>query len=283
MEIRDVALRVLLSTDLQEKLRAWRGTLTDEQPGEPCRVERPGRPANLTFAPRRTAPALPRPARWRDPRQRGVVHHILANHELQALEVMAWVLLAFPAAPPEFRRGLLTVIADEQRHTRMHIERAAKHGVKFGDLPVNSYIWTKAMAFQNLLDYLAGLPLVLEGANLDHSLEFAEIFESVGDERSAAVLRTIHHDEIRHVAFGIEWLRRLKPSDQSDWDAFASHLHWPLRPEKARGTNFQRAARLSAGLSPEFVDRLEASLGDKTDAADGPTGSPTPPGPDRAE
>lgn len=283
MEIRDIALRVLLSTDLPEKLRAWRGTLTDEQPGEPWRVERPGRPANLKFAPRRTAPALPRPSRWREPHQRGIVHHILANHELQALEVMAWVLLAFPAAPPEFRCGLLAVMADEQRHTRMHIERAARLGVTFGDLPVNSYIWTKAMAFRDLLDYLAGLPLVLEGANLDHSLEFAELFESVGDERSAAVLRTIHHDEIGHVAFGIEWLRRLKPREQSDWDAFAGHLHWPLRPEKARGANFQRAARLSAGLSPEFVDRLEASLGGEPDEVAGPTDSPRPPEADRAE
>ena len=72
------------------------------------------------------------------------------------------------------------------------------------------------------------------------------------------MLRTIHRDEIRHVRFGIEWLRRLKPKGTSDWDVFSSHLHWPLKPSKARGESFQRDARLEAGLDPAFVDRLEA-------------------------
>jgi uncharacterized ferritin-like protein (DUF455 family) len=109
-----------------------------------------------------------------------------------------------------------------------------------------------------VLDYLAGLPLLLEGSNLDHTIEFAGAFERAGDARSAALMRVIHRDEISHVAFGIEWLRRLKPADQTEWDTFQQHLHWPLRPEKARGDLFQRDARLQAGLSVDFVDRLEA-------------------------
>ena len=58
--------------------------------------------------------------------------------------------------------------------------------------------------------------------------------------------------------FGIEWLRRMKPPGASDWDTFAGHLHWPLRPSKARGEDFQREARLEAGLDADFVDRLES-------------------------
>jgi uncharacterized ferritin-like protein (DUF455 family) len=69
-------------------------------------------------------------------------------------------------------------------------------------------------------------------------------------------MQTIHRDEISHVAFGLEWLRRFKPPDQSDWDAFAGALHWPLRPSKARGEVFQRAAREQTGMSAEFIDRL---------------------------
>ncbi|MCA8997793.1 MAG: ferritin-like domain-containing protein [Planctomycetaceae bacterium] len=256
MELRTFAERCLLSTDLEQKLAAPKLPWTDDNPGPSLRVDVPGRPDNLQFAERKTAPSMPAPGGLKLERKRAIAHHIMANHELQALEVMAWTLLAFPEAPAEFRMGVAHVMLDEQRHTRMHIERAVRLGIPFGDLPVNCYIWKKAMAFTSVLDYLAGLPLVFEGANLDHSLELAAAFSAAGDERSAAVMRRIHEDEIEHVRFGIEWLRKLKPEELSDWDAFEQHLHWPLRPAKARGDVFQREARLAAGLTPDFVDRL---------------------------
>jgi uncharacterized ferritin-like protein (DUF455 family) len=243
---------------LEEKLDPGHERLTDHAPGLCLRVVQPARPAKLRFAKRRTAPGMPALPALRDPRKRAVAHHIMANHELQALEVMAWVLLMFPDAPAEFRQGLTWVMADEQKHTRMHVERARVLGLEFGDLPVNCYIWKKAMEFAGVLDYLAGLPLVFEGRNLDHSLEFADAFSGAGDERSAALMRTIHKDEIEHVRFAVEWLRRLKPADWSDWQAFTAHLHYPLRPEKAVGDVFQREARLAAGMTEEFVRELEA-------------------------
>lgn len=259
MEIREFAAQVLLSRDLNEKLH-WPVTpFTDAAPGPAERHAQPGRSDSLQFAPRRTAPAMPSPGAFVEARSRAVAHHIMANHELQALEVMAWVLLAFPSAPAEFRRGMVDVMADEQRHTRMHVERAKMLGLCFGELPVNCYIWNKAMSFQGVLDYLAGLPLVFEGRNLDHTLEFADAFAAAGDERSAALMRVIHRDEIAHVRFGIEWLRKLKPAGLSDWEAFCRHLEWPLRPGKARGSVFQREARREAGLTAEFIDRLEAA------------------------
>ena len=260
MELREFAERILLSESLDNKLARVAGPLTDERPGVAWRPERPARPKELQFAARRTAPVMPKPGAFKDEKNRAIAHHIMANHELQALEVMAWVLVVFPEAPAEFRRGLANVMADEQRHTRMHIERAATLGLRFGELPVNSYIWQKAQEFDGVLDYLAGLPLLFEGANLDHSLEFATYFEQAGDDRGAALLRTIHRDEIQHVAFGIEWLRRLKLPEQTDWEAFRSHLKWPLRPEKARGELFQREARRAAGMSDDFIQQLE-SLG----------------------
>lgn len=259
MEIRTFAERVLLSADLDRKLERIEDEITDAHPGAALRIPEPGRPPRLKFAGRREAPAMPRAAAFGDPARRAVAHHIMANHELQALEVMAYVLCAFPDAPAEFRRGMVGIMADEQRHTRMHVVRAAELGLHFGELPVNSYIWRKAQEFQSLLDYLAGLPLTFEGRNLDHTCEFEAAFRSAGDTRSAAVMRVIHRDEIRHVAFGLEWLRRLKPAGQSDWDCYESHLHWPLRPEKAVGDCFQREARRAAGMTEDFIARLEHS------------------------
>lgn len=267
MEVREYAELVLLSDSLEKKISHVDGPFTDDAPGEPLDVREPARPANLKFAPRRTAPAMPKPGALTDPARRAVAHHILANHELQALEVMARVALLFPDAPSEFRVGLATIMQDEQRHTRMHIERAAMLGLTFGDLPVNCYIWKKSLEMESVLDYLATLPLVFENRNLDHSLEFAAMFEAAGDERSAALARVIHNDEIEHVRFGLAWLRKLKPEAQSDWDAFTEHLKWPLRPSKAKGDEFQYEARREAGMTDEFIAKLEAALDEETAAA----------------
>ncbi|MEZ6056484.1 MAG: ferritin-like domain-containing protein [Planctomycetaceae bacterium] len=264
MEIRQFANRVLLSTSLSEKLLAAELPWTDISPGTASRPELPGRPESLHFAAPRTAPPMPPFGSFKNPAKRAIAHHIMANHELQALEVMAWVLLAFPDAPAGFRTGVAEIMGDEQRHTRMHIERARMLGLEFGDLPVNCYIWKKAMSFECPLDYLAGLPLVFEGANLDHTCEFADAFSAAGDERSAALMRVIHRDEIEHVRFGIDWLRKLKPPGASDWETFVSHLHWPLRPIKARGDLFQRSARVKAGLDENFIDLLEFGSKDAT-------------------
>jgi uncharacterized ferritin-like protein (DUF455 family) len=258
MELREFADQVLLSAGIAEKLAALRGEPTDESPGPAARVALPARPPELVFCGRRESPPMPHPDTLVDAHRRAVAHHVMANHELQALEVMAFILRAFPEAPGEFRLGLARIMADEQRHTRLHLARLDELGMTFGAIPVNGYFWNKAQEFHSLLDYLAGLPLTFEGRNLDHTLEFEEWFLRAGDEKSAGVMRVIHRDEIQHVAFGIHWLRRLKPDDHSDWEAYESSLKWPLRPEKSRGHSFHRAPRLAAGMSPDFIDRLEA-------------------------
>ncbi|MBI3865218.1 MAG: ferritin-like domain-containing protein [Planctomycetia bacterium] len=255
--LRTFADLILLSPSIDDKLVPPDEPLTDADPGPAERIALPARPPNLVFCGRKQSPPMPHPDTLGDPKKRAAAHHIMANHELQALEVMAFVLRAFPQAPAEFRAGLARIMADEQRHTRLHLTRLAELGMAFGDLPVNGYFWNKAQEFETLLDYVAGLPLTFEGRNLDHTLEFEEWFQAAGDEKSAGVMRAIHRDEIQHVAFGIHWLRILKPAGQSDWEAYAAALRWPLRPEKSRGKTFHRAPRLAAGLSPEFIDRLE--------------------------
>lgn len=257
MEIREFAEQILRSPSLDDKLQPLAAVVTDLHPGPAERLLLPLRPADLQFCGRREAPVMPHFDTFCDPARRAVAHHIMANHELQALEVMAWVLLTFPEAPPEFRRGLLPIIADEQRHTRMHVDRAAELGLRFGALPVNGYFWNKSQHIETLLDYLATLPLTFENCNLDHTAEFEAAFERASDPRSAGIMRAIHRDEIGHVAYGLHWLRKLKPSDQSDWEAFQSHLQWPLRPCKARGKTFLRAPRQAAGMDNDFIDRLE--------------------------
>jgi len=256
VELRDFAHQVLTTARIDAKVTALADSLTDHVPGDPFRPEQPARPSNLQFAQRRTAPAMPKATALKDSAKRAVAHHIMANHELQALEVMAMVALAFPDAPKEFRQGLGDIMQDEQRHTRMHVQRAQELGLAFGDLPVNGYIWAKAAEYSTVLEYICGLPLVFEGGNLDHTAEFEHYFVEAGDRRSAAIMRAIQRDEIRHVEFGMTWLRRLKPPGMDDFTAWIENLKWPIRPSKARGKQFLSEPRRAAGMSDDFINQL---------------------------
>lgn len=262
MEIRALAEAILFSPDLAVKLADFPAELTDCDPGDPLPPTAqplvPARPPELVFTDRQRGARMPHPDGLREARLRAVAHHVMANHELQALEVMAWVLLRFPEAPADFRRELVPILRDEQRHTRMHLRRLEALGLAFGARPVNGYVWRRAMAFTSLMDYLAGLPLTFEGGNLDHTLAYADLFEAAGDRQGAEVMRAIHADEIEHVRFGLTWFRRLKPRELSDWEAYLAHLRWPLRPAYAKGHPFRRQAREAAGMAPDFLDALEA-------------------------
>ncbi len=68
-------------------------------------------------------------------------------------------------------------------------------------------------------------------------------------------------DDIFAVAFGMEWLRRLKPAGQSEWDAYVQNLQYPLRPNKSIGDIFHAEPRLAAGMTPDFLDRLQHDSG----------------------
>lgn len=259
MELRDFALRVVTSQSLDEKLAPAPEDLIDERPGPALRLRRPGRPPGLAIRPASQVKVPPLEG-MADPDQRGRIVHALANHELQAAELFAWALLAFPEAPPDFRRGLLSILGDEQRHTRMYVARAEALGVAFGDLPVTGYFWGKVPSIRSPLDFVCAMSLTFENANLDHTTEYAEAARAAGDERTAAVVDRVYRDEVEHVRFGWAWLERFRGDDETPWDAFRTSLTWPLRPAKARGARFHREGREAAGLDAEFIRGLEESL-----------------------
>jgi uncharacterized ferritin-like protein (DUF455 family) len=257
MELADFALRVVTSVDLEEKLAPVPPGLTDARPGEPLRLHRPGRPPGLTPVAAREVKVPPIEG-MADPAQRARILHAFANHELQAVELFAWALLAFPGAPSDFRRGLLRVLGDEQRHTRMYAARSEALGLAFGAQPVTGYFWSKVPQIRTPLDFVCAMSLTFENANLDHTVDYAGAARRAGDEKTAAVIDRVHRDEVEHVRFGWTWLGRLKEAGETPWEAFRRSLSWPLRPAKARGVSFHRAGREAAGLDPEFIRLLEA-------------------------
>ena len=258
MELRELAERVLCATTLEEKLQCP-AVVTDEQPGAALAAPPvPGRPKELVFKPAGSAKTeFPGLHRLDDERERGRLLHFFANHELLATELMALVLLRFPDAPAAFRRGVLQTLRDEQEHTRLYLARMKACGIAFGELPVSGYFWRAVSGMSSPLDYVAGLSLTFEQANLDFARHFARGFAAVGDADTAQLLDRIYRDEIGHVAYGLKWFRRWKAAGQSDWDAFCQQLKFPLSPQRAKGLSLNVEGRRAAGLDAAFIAELD--------------------------
>ena len=257
MELREFAEQVLFATTLEEKLRTP-DALTDEHPG-PALIApaAPGRPANLQFKPHATGKSVfPGLHRLEETTERGKLLHFFGNHELLATELMALVLLKFPGAPPAFRKGVFETLKDEQEHTRLYMQRMAVCGVQLGDFPVSGYFWRCVSPMEHPIDYVAGLCLTFEQANLDFAGHYGNRFATVGDTDSASLLQKIYRDEIGHVAYGLKWFRRWKNPGESDWDAFCRTLKFPLSPQRAKGFTLNIAGRKAAGLDEHFISQL---------------------------
>lgn len=224
-----------------------------EQAPPARRALRPGRPASLVLADKK--PKTPTGAALRDPHKRALLLHVFLHHELQAAELFAWAMLSFVEAPRALRVGWLKLSLDEARHMRLYAAELERLGHAFGDFPVRDWFWERVPACESAASFLALVGVGFEGGNLDHGARFATMLEEAGDAEAAAVERRVAAEEIAHVRFAVQWLEKLG-APVSSLDALRALLPPPLSPIVLRGQPLARDARLSAGLTPRFVDEL---------------------------
>jgi uncharacterized ferritin-like protein (DUF455 family) len=252
--IEDWCNRLVSTCDLAEKLtpgappRAW------ATPAHARRLERPGRPPELVVRPR----SARTPRSLADPRARARVLHTFVHHELQAAELFAWAILAFPDTPVTFRAGLLARCTEELEHLARYREGLARRGYAFGDFEVRDWLWQRVTGSPDATAFVALLGIGLEGANLEHSARFAAAFRTAGDEDGARILESVGAEEVAHVAFARTWFERFtgRPLDYRHW---RECLPPPLTPSMLRGKPLQREARRRAGLDEAFCAQLEAA------------------------
>ena len=258
MELSDFAERILYGTRLDDKLVTPEG-VTDFLPRSLHSIpDAPGRPQALALdgdGPTRKV-AFPGLHQLDDARVRGHVLHFFANHELLALELMALILLRFPEAPASFRMGIYRTMAEEQRHLAMYRERMEAAGVEFGEIPVNAFFWRVLRDVQSPLEFVAGMSMTFEQANLDFAGYYARAFRRIGDVSTADVLDVVYAEEIGHVKHGVTWFDRWRPRERSRFRAYEVLLPEGLSPIRAKGTEFDAEARRLAGLDDDFIERL---------------------------
>ena len=153
----------ILSTDLDHKLSPPAPPTLWEGDPPPRRLDAPGRPQALDV--RAKAERSIRPGAFQHAHRRAQAFHSFLHHELQAAELMAWAILAFPDSPEAFRRGLLKIVLDEIRHMQMYRKHLLELGSEVGDFPVRDWFWQRIPHCQTPAGFVAAMGIGLEGCN----------------------------------------------------------------------------------------------------------------------
>jgi uncharacterized ferritin-like protein (DUF455 family) len=215
------------------------------------RLEAPGRPTEL-----RVVSKAGKTRGLAAPSGRARALHTFFHHELQAAELMAWAVLAFPETPRAFRAGLARIALDEIRHMHLYAKQIARLGFGIGQFTVRDWFWERVPRCADAVSFVATMGLGVESANLEHTASFAARFREAGDEEGARIQELIGREEIAHVRFGTHWFEVFRSA--LEFEAWRLALPAPLSPMLMRGKPLHREARRSAGQTEEFLDELEA-------------------------
>jgi uncharacterized ferritin-like protein (DUF455 family) len=139
--------------------------------------------------------------------------HRHMHNEMQSLEIAAQSVSDFPNAPWELRMDLARQCWDETRHTQLLYRRLREIGGRKGEFPVMNYEWGVTCTADTLAARLALQNRTFEGGEMDLLRRLAERWREEGDEVTADLLRGILADEIQHVRFANQWLKRMGRED----------------------------------------------------------------------
>lgn len=258
MELREWAQSILSADRLEDKLFDP-GELTDHTPGPAIIWNEPTRPVGMGFSKIKKEEKLPSFQEHGDPDKRAICLHRFAGHELLAVEIMAFTLLAFPDAPKHFRKGLANTLKEEQGHVRLYISHMARFGLKFGDIPLYKHFWRHTPYIKSPQDYVSLMSLTFEMANLDFAPMYGKSFARFGDLESAGAMAIILEDEISHVKFGWNWFNKLKGEHGDGWAEWEALLKGAsLTPKRAKGFLMHTHHRSLAGISQDWIEKLHA-------------------------
>ncbi len=178
--------------------------------------------------------------------------------ELQALEAAGRTLWDFPDSPWEFKMNMARQCWDEARHVQI-FEKLIDHvGGEVGEFPESTFLFETSCHDDPVLR-VTGVNRCLEGLACDAFRSLIDYGRASGDEIIAQAVDFVLADELTHVRFGSEWVKKFTADD-------------PERARRAKqfqnetdrsfafggGRLIAREERLEAGFSEEEVDELEA-------------------------
>ena len=189
--------------------------------------------------------------------------HRQMNEEVDSLESSARNLTDFPDADWEVRMHLARQCADEARHARMFRRLFEKRGGTVGQYPVLNFQYRIITQFDSLAARLAIQNRSFEAGGLDAITAGIEQARDDGDLELAELYEAQVADEISHVRFANEWIRKFVDKDPANLLRIGSAMKVAsqafvevMGKEGTEGVQYpaDRAGRLEAGFTAEEVE-----------------------------
>ncbi len=135
--------------------------------------------------------------------------HRQMNEEIAVCENAARSLAEFPEVDWELRMWLARQAADEARHADNYRRLFVSRGGRIGQYPVLSFQYRILGKVRNIVGRLAVQNRTFEADGLDAVTHAIEEALAEGDHALAAMYDAQQADEVVHIRFANEWIRRL--------------------------------------------------------------------------
>jgi len=185
------------------------------------------------------------------------------NQEVQTIEIAALCLVDFPDAPWELRMELARQCWDEARHAEICFRRLKAMGGWKGMYPIANLDWSVVGMLDSLAARLTVQNRTFEGGSLD--IERGEIAMHLerGDHATAEIVEAVGADEIHHVRFANQWLKRMTDAQPRTVLEVAQAMAWLRQVVEATGGESQHEIatnvhdRELAGFSSTEISEVE--------------------------
>src|SRR5262245_27472106 len=138
------------------------------------------------------------------------LHANLMVFEIPSIEVCSRNLVVYSDLPVAFALDMASQVGDEARHASALCQRIAELGGDLGVQPVDHRLWH--MTTDQPVELVMAIhQCVGESIGVDGGFFFSDAFDTQGDAASRDLFTLVTADEIRHVAIGNRWLRRIAP------------------------------------------------------------------------
>lgn len=183
---------------------------------------------------------------------RAILIHAIAHIEFNAINLALDAVWRFDGMPRDYYTDWMLVAGEEARHFRLLRDHLRSQGHDYGDFPAHQGLWTMCEKTQHdILARMALVPRTLEARGLDATPQIQAKLRQVGTPdalAAVAILDTILHDEVGHVAIGNHWYRWLCEREGFDPETHYGTLVKQYEAPRLKPP-FNEAARRRAGFT----------------------------------